>query len=395
VADSITSQYARFARIAQVGVALAGERYLPRLYELILRELLALTNAQIGVIYIREGDSVQVACSAGKIDEEDFPLQASMGWRNVLTANSLCGAVILEDKILNISDVRVFPEEHPASLWPEFIPLEKTSVKSLLALPLNSPQSGHMGVATLLNARDSIGRVVSFDPEIEHLMMAVTAQAALAIQNVRWNMQLHQAYQDTLYRLSLAAEYREDPSGSHIRRVSQYAGLMAQAMGLPEERVEKIRIASAMHDIGKLSIPEEVLLKPGKFTPEEFEQMKRHTTLGAVFLGGSQTEILQIAERIALTHHEKWDGSGYPYGQAGADIPLEGRMVALADVFDALTTPRPYKSTMSFEKALDVLKAEAGKHFDPACVDAFLKSEEAARKVFETTAPKSQPAKTI
>jgi putative two-component system response regulator len=379
--ELVKSQYARFSRLAQMGVLLAGEQHLPRLYDLIVREAVALTGAELGVIYMRQGDVVEPMAARSEVSWAVEAVRTLGSGRLALNRESLCGQVILEDKIFNLSDIRVFPEERPAALWPELSKLPSGCGRSLLALPLKTPQSGLMGVLLLMNARSFDGAVIPFDPQIEDLMVAVTAQAALAIQNVRWTMELHQAYQDTLYRLSLAAEYREDPSGGHIRRIGHYSALFGKACGFPEEKVEKLQVASAMHDIGKLSIPESILLKPARLTPEEFETMKKHTTLGAIILGGSKTEILQIAERIALSHHEKFDGTGYPYGQSGVEIPIEGRIVAVADVFDALTTARPYKAPIPFAEAVKTIQSESGKHFDPGCVQAFLKVKDDIKKI--------------
>ena len=351
---------------------------------MIVSEALALTNAQMGAILMREGDFLRSMAARTEMSLDDESMHAFVASRFSLERESLCGQVLLEDKIFNLADIRTLPEGRPAVLWPEFAHFKTDQFRSLLALPLKTPQSGYMGILILLNARPTDEAVGPFDSQIEEMMLAVAAQYALAIQNVRWTQELHQAYQDTLYRLSLVAKYREDPSGAQIRRVSRYSGLLAEALGLPEETVEKIRVASALYDIGKLGIPEAILLKPGRLTPEEFEHMKQHTSVGAVILGGSKTEILQIAERIALSHHEKFDGTGYPYRQAGADIPLEGRIVALAEVFDALTTLRPYKEPMSFEAAVETVRAESGKHFDPTVVEAFLKRKDEFEKTLQT-----------
>ena len=382
--EIINSQFKRYTRLAQMGALLAGEQHLPRLYDLIVSEALALTNAQMGAILMREGDFLRSMAARTEMSLDDESMHAFVASRFSLERESLCGQVLLEDKIFNLADIRTLPEGRPAVLWPEFAHFKTDQFRSLLALPLKTPQSGYMGILILLNARPTDEAVGPFDSQIEEMMLAVAAQYALAIQNVRWTQELHQAYQDTLYRLSLVAKYREDPSGAQIRRVSRYSGLLAEALGLPEETVEKIRVASALYDIGKLGIPEAILLKPGRLTPEEFEHMKQHTSVGAVILGGSKTEILQIAERIALSHHEKFDGTGYPYRQAGADIPLEGRIVALAEVFDALTTLRPYKEPMSFEAAVETVRAESGKHFDPTVVEAFLKRKDEFEKTLQT-----------
>ncbi len=183
--------------------------------------------------------------------------------------------------------------------------------------------------------------------------------------------ELEEANAEIIQRLTAAAEYRDDDTGDHILRISGYCGLVARALRLPEDECSFIERASPMHDVGKIGIPDAILLKPGKLTPEEWEVMKTHTTVGASMLSGSSAPLVKLAEKIALTHHEKWNGTGYPHGLAGADIPLAGRIVAVCDVFDALMSDRPYKKAWELERALDVLKADSGSHFDPDCVEAF------------------------
>jgi putative two-component system response regulator len=177
---------------------------------------------------------------------------------------------------------------------------------------------------------------------------------------------------ETLERLALAAEFRDDDTGQHTKRVGRISALLARALGLPEAHVERIRHAAPLHDIGKIGIPDQILLKPGQLTPEEFEIIKTHTTIGAKILLGSRSPLLQMAEEIALTHHERWDGGGYA-GLAGEAIPLAGRIVALADVFDALTHDRPYKRAWPVEEALAWIAGQRGRQFDPAVVEAFLR----------------------
>ena len=177
---------------------------------------------------------------------------------------------------------------------------------------------------------------------------------------------------EAILRLSRAAEYRDPETGMHLLRMSNYARIIAAQMGLPHTEQELLLDASPMHDIGKVATPDQILLKPGKLTPEEFEIMKQHAAIGYEILRDSVSPLLQCAAALALAHHEKFDGSGYPQGLAGAAIPLHGRIVAVADVFDALTTERPYKKAWPLPEAVDFLKDNSGSHFDPACVDAFL-----------------------
>ena len=172
-------------------------------------------------------------------------------------------------------------------------------------------------------------------------------------------------------RLGRAAEFRDNETGLHIVRMSKISALLGEAAGLDSGQCELLLNASPMHDIGKIGIPDHILLKPGRFEPHEWEIMKTHTTIGAEILSGDDSELLSVAREIALSHHEKWDGSGYPHGLAGEAIPLVGRIVALADVFDALTSERPYKKAWSTEAALQYLNDQRGKHFDPRMVELF------------------------
>jgi putative two-component system response regulator len=173
--------------------------------------------------------------------------------------------------------------------------------------------------------------------------------------------------------LGRTSEYRDDVTEQHTQRVGQLSGMIARELGLPASEAELIRLASPLHDIGKIGIPDRILLKPGRFTEEEFEEMKTHAGIGASILDGSLFPVLQVAKVIALTHHERWDGRGYPSGLKGSDIPLAGRIVAIADFYDALTHQRPYKQAWTKEETVEEIRKQRGAHFDPEIVDAFLK----------------------
>jgi HD-GYP domain-containing protein (c-di-GMP phosphodiesterase class II) len=176
-----------------------------------------------------------------------------------------------------------------------------------------------------------------------------------------------------IQRLAVAAEYRDDDTGQHTRRVGRLSARIGAALGMPAEQLLLLGQAAALHDVGKIGIPDGILLKPGRLTPEEFERMKAHTTVGAGILAGRNFPLLEMAEEIALSHHERWDGSGYPAGTSGTSIPLVGRIVAVADVFDALTHARPYKEAWSVAEALTEIRRQRSAQFDPEVVDAFLR----------------------
>lgn len=177
---------------------------------------------------------------------------------------------------------------------------------------------------------------------------------------------------EIITRLGKAAEFRDDETGKHIERIADYVELMADHMGLGWDQKKMLKSAAPMHDVGKIGIPDSILLKPGKLTEEEFNIIKLHTIIGSRILGGTTLPILELAKEIALTHHERYDGTGYPFGLKGDQIPLSGRIVAVMDVFDALTSDRVYKSAWSIEKALDYINEQRGKQFDPMVVDAFM-----------------------
>lgn len=183
---------------------------------------------------------------------------------------------------------------------------------------------------------------------------------------------IHAREQELLYRMSRAAEFRDPETGAHIQRMAHYSRLIAAKLGLSPDEQTLILQAAPMHDVGKIGIPDYILLKPGALNPEEFALMKKHAKLGHELLHGSESTVLQAAATIAIAHHEKYDGSGYPHGLAGEAIPLFARIVAVADVFDALTSERPYKKAWSIERSVAYLRESAGSHFDPRCVDAFL-----------------------
>nr|WP_103128723.1 HD domain-containing phosphohydrolase [Deinococcus aerius] len=210
------------------------------------------------------------------------------------------------------------------------------------------------------------------EAEVQRLQreMAETArEEAEALVRERTH-ELEQAQVEIVTRLAVAAEYRDDLTGEHTWRVGHVSALIARELGLPEGDVALLRIAARLHDVGKIGIPDAILLKPGKFTPEEQERMKAHTLIGARILSGGHSRLLRMAEEIALSHHERWDGGGYPLGKAGHNIPVTGRIVSVADVFDALTSERPYKQAWTQGDALAELRRQAGTQFDPEVVEA-------------------------
>ena len=221
----------------------------------------------------------------------------------------------------------------------------------------------------------------------DRLEQIVLSRTAALQKSLKWleqsDQKLRLSQEETINRLAIAAEFRDKCTAGHLHRMSRYCALIAQRYGLDEERCELLRIASPMHDIGKIGTPDHVLLKPGRFTPEEFDVIAQHPEIGYQILNGSDAHLLKVAAVIAWTHHERYDGTGYPRGLAGIDIPLDGRIAAIADSFDALTSQRVYKPAFSIEHALQIMKEHRATHFDPELLDIFLDSEDYVTQIRE------------
>lgn len=221
-------------------------------------------------------------------------------------------------------------------------------------------------VRTLVKVKAYSDHLHNYQQELEAEVERKTAQLSAALDNLK------SSSLNTIFRLSRTAEFKDEDTGAHIQRMSHYSAAMARKLGLSDTVVERILYAAPLHDIGKVGIPDRILLKPGKLDPDEWEVMKRHAVIGARILEGDSSGILRLGEVIALNHHERWDGRGYPYGIAGRKIPLAARIVSVADVFDALVSKRPYKEPYSMEKTLEIITEWRGVNFDPTVVDAFM-----------------------
>jgi len=222
-----------------------------------------------------------------------------------------------------------------------------------------------IAVEKALEKRGLIRQSRRYQTSLEEEVARKTERLRLA------NERIKTATLETIFRLCRSMEYRDKGTGDHIQRMSYYASSVARKLGLDEEFIETLLYAAPMHDVGKIGIPDRILLKPAPLDDEEWAIMRTHTRIGSEILAGSQTPIIQCAERIAAHHHERWDGTGYPDGLKGEEIPIEARIVAVVDVFDALCQTRPYKDEIAFDECMAIIRASSGTHFDPRVVEAF------------------------
>ena len=248
----------------------------------------------------------------------------------------------------------------------------EAGANDFVAKPIDSTELS-VRMKSLLSMKGYHDEVKGYQLHLEQMVAEKTKALRGALTELEHaRLATVRAHMETIHKLSAAAEYKDEDTASHIMRMSRYCAVIAEQAGLDEETVDLILNSSPMHDIGKMGIPDAILLKPGKLDDQEWEIMRRHTLMGANILGDSSSKYLETGAVIALSHHEKWDGSGYPQALAGEYIPLFGRICAVADVFDALTTKRPYKEALSNAEAIEIMTRGRGAHFDPTLFDLFL-----------------------
>jgi len=372
--------------LINIGIALANETRLDKLLEKIVEEARSFTNADAGSLYLREGDLIRFVVSQNDTLRrkfgEDKEKEGYISFTMPISRENIAGYVAWCGKILNLEDVYHIPKDMPFKFNKSFDKKNGYRSKSMLVVPMIDVDKEIVGAIQLINSLDEDGEIIPFKPSYEKLTFSLASQAAVAVRMAQMREELKSASLDMIQRLSVAAEYRDEDTANHIKRMSNYSAIIAKNMGYSEDFVETILFTSPMHDIGKLGVPDSILLKPGKLDKEEWEEMKRHTIYGKKILEGSSHDLIKIAELIAISHHEKWNGKGYPNGLSGEEIPVEGRIVALADVFDALSSKRCYKNAFPLEKTLAIIKNDTGTHFDPGVTEAFFEGFDEIMSVY-------------
>ncbi|MBI4057187.1 MAG: GAF domain-containing protein [Elusimicrobia bacterium] len=343
--------------LVQFGRKVSSEPRLGPLLEILAEEVRQILSADRCSVFLVDKDKNELWSKvAHGLEKRELRFPISMG---------VAGFAVQSGEVINIKDAyndTRFSGEHDK--------VTGYKTQSILAVPLKNREGRPLGVFQVLNKKRGF-----FDEQDEGFLQLLSVIASAAIENAQLYEDLKKSHLETIYRLAMVAEYRDqEDTAKHLRHISKYSALIADRYGLPYDQVEDIRYASPLHDIGKVAIPDSILRKPGKLTPEEYKEMQKHPEYGAKMLEGAESKLLKLASRISIAHHEKFDGTGYPNGLKGEIIPLEARIISVVDVFDALTTKRVYKKAWSPEEAAAYIRERAGKDFDPAIVDVFTKA---------------------
>ncbi len=366
------------------GLALSEMDDSSELLSLMAQTALIMGNCEGCTVYEADGTQLRFVLTRNRVLESRGVKAALKNYTLPIDLKTAAGFAASSRKTLNIPDVYNLPSESPFSFNPSFDIMTNYRSRSMLVIPMCDSRGNVLGVLQLINhltGENFSGEVSQFPLKIESYLRALASQCGVVLRNLRMAEDLRQSRIETVKKFVKASEYHDTDTGGHIERMSRYSVLLYRELGFDESACEVMRLAAMLHDVGKISTPDAVLKKPGRLTPDEFEIMKLHTVKGYEVLRGADSPFLQMGAVIAYTHHEKWDGGGYPRGLKGKDIPPEGRVVAIADVFDALCSRRVYKESWPIDKVFDELRNCSGSHFDPEIVDIFFDNLDAILEI--------------
>lgn len=336
---------------------------------LLVEEAKSVLNADRATVFLVDQKNFELW---SKVASESVPIRIPLD-------KGIAGTVAMTGEMENVADVYKDPRFNP-----EVDKRTGYHTKSVLAAPMFNAKDQVIGVFQVLNRKSG----KSFDQQDEEVLALLAEQASGHVENAQLYQEIRKATQETIIRLAGAVEYKDHDTRAHLWRMSQYSAIVAREMGFDAEWAENLRLAAPMHDIGKIGVPDAILNKPGKLTPEEWVEMRKHPEHGAEILQGSDNELMQMSATVALCHHEKWDGSGYPRGLKGDEIPIEARIATIADVFDALTSKRIYKPQFSLADTMKIIEQDSGRHFDPKVVEAFIRALPQVTPIMEAYAPR-------
>ncbi len=355
--------------LVEFGTRISSELHLDKLLDIIAQQITQMLDVGRCAIYLKDEDAQELwsKIAQGK-GLEHTEIRIPMSSDGFISLAARTGQTI------NLPNAY---EDPRFSIDVDIVTAFRTH--ATIAVPLKNNTGEVLGVFQVSNKSDG----TPFDKTDEGLLRLLATLASGSIEIAKLYQEVRVAQLETIYRLAVTAEYRDQQdTRQHLKNISIISYLLALALGMSKSEAELIKNASPLHDIGKVALADSILLKPGKLTPEEFETMKSHTVYGGRILEGAHSKVLQMAHKMSLYHHEKWDGTGYPKGLHEEEIPLEARIVTVADVFDALCVFRVYKKAWRTEEALSYILDEAGKSFDPRIVEAFRKIYPSVKRLY-------------
>ncbi len=376
----------RLQEAIQLEAEIAHIKDLDLLMERILTEVRHFVRADAGSIYLKVDGQLKFSYTQNNTLQRRLPEGQKLIYHTFslpIDHTTIAGYAASQGEELNIADVYELPEDAPYKFGKEFDEKTQYRTRSLFTLPLKTWRGDTVGVLQIINARDENGQIGPYSEEDALLIRHVANSAAVALERAQITR--------TLFLRMISMAQLRDPkeTGPHVSRVATYATelyeVWARRHNLAEREIERqrdvLRSAAMLHDVGKVGIPDSILKKPARLTDEEYAIMKEHTLIGAQLFDEPKSEIDEAAGVVALNHHERWDGGGYPHGKSGEEIPLLGRLVAVADVYDALGSRRAYKAAWKEEAVVEELQQHAGSQFDPELIDAFLSIQDLIRSI--------------
>ena len=366
--------------LVEFGTRISSELHLDKLLDIIAQQITQMLDVGRCTIYLKDEDAQELwsKIAQGKgLEHTEI--------RIPLNSDGFISLAARTGQTINLPNAY---EDPRFSIDVDIVTAFRTH--ATIAVPLKNNTGEVLGVFQVSNKSDG----TPFDKSDEGLLRLLATLASGSIEIAKLYQEIRVAQLETIYRLAVTAEYRDQQdTRQHLKNISIISYLLSLALGLSKAEAELIKNASPLHDIGKVALADNILLKPGKLTPEEFETMKSHTIYGGRILEGAHSKVLQMAHKMSLYHHEKWDGTGYPKGLREEEIPLEARIVTVADVFDALCVFRVYKKAWRTEEALSYILDEAGKSFDPRVVEAFQKIYPSVKRLYAHISVNKQPKK--
>ena len=397
----------KLRKVIDLGYEISQIKDIDLLLEKILHEARGFTSCDAGSIYVREGDQLIFRYAQNDTMQRQLPPGKKLPYSTFtvpISSTSIAGYVASNGSILNIPDVYEVGAHYPFSFNRSYDDRTGYRTGSMLTIPLQNFRGEVIGVLQLINAMDDEGNTIPFAHDDEEIIIYFANNAATAIERAKMTREI-------ILRMNKMAELRDPKeTGPHVNRVAAYSVALYEAWAfkknVPQPEIDRnrdvLRMSAMLHDVGKVAISDNILKKPGRFTPEEFQVMKLHTLFGANLFADIYSDFDESAAIVAISHHERWDGNGYPghidpltqlalpgfekedglpRGKRGDEIPFFGRIVALADVYDALSCRRCYKEAWNENEVLENIREEAGKQFDPELVEVFLENIDTIRQI--------------